>query len=244
MLAGRHRRVLGRQAERVPAHRMQHVEALRALVARDDVAHRVVADVADVQFPRRIGKHLEHVIFRARRVGLDLEALALAPDPLPVLFVFFRVVPRHRARAAAYCWFEAVLRRIWRARARMAFSRSVPVFLSTGASTQLPLPSRVWRKTLARTPSARSSRLRMKMFTLKRSSGVCGGLNQSVMITPPNGSAEASGMNETVSRLACQRNVLTPTPGAPPPPLLLAVLLVLLKNIDNADRLLSFCVRG
>ena len=46
MVAARHRRVLGGQPERVPAHRMQNVEALRALVARDHVAHRVVAHMA------------------------------------------------------------------------------------------------------------------------------------------------------------------------------------------------------
>ena len=48
-----HRRVLGRQAEGVPAHRVQHVEAARPLVARDHVAHRVVAHVAHVDAPRR-----------------------------------------------------------------------------------------------------------------------------------------------------------------------------------------------
>jgi hypothetical protein len=60
--------VLGRQAEGVPAHRVQHVEALGALVARDHVAHRIVADMAHMDAPRRIGEHLEHVVFRARIV--------------------------------------------------------------------------------------------------------------------------------------------------------------------------------
>ena len=43
------------------------------------------------------------------------------------------------------------------------------------------------------------------MLTLKRSFGWSGGLYQSVMMTPPKGSAEASGMNDTVSSVACQR---------------------------------------
>ena len=53
------------------------------------------------------------------------------------------------------------------------------------------------------------------MFILNRSRGVSGGVYQSVMITPPNGSAEFSGMNETVSSAARHRNPLTPIPGPP-----------------------------
>ena len=43
--------VLGRQAERVPAERMQDVEPAHPLHARNDVADHVVADVADVRVP-------------------------------------------------------------------------------------------------------------------------------------------------------------------------------------------------
>jgi len=57
----------------------------------------------------------------------------------------------------------------------------------------------------------------MNTFTLKRSLGVVGGLYQSVMMTPPKGSAEASGMKLTVSSEARQRKLLTPTPAEPPP---------------------------
>src|SRR5579863_1639654 len=71
---------------------------------------------------------------------------------------------------------------------------------------------------MQRTPSARNSRPRMKIFALKRSLGVSAGLYQSVMMTPPNGSADASGMNDTVSSVARQRKLLTPTPDGPPSP--------------------------
>ena len=60
-------RVLGRQAEGVPAHGVQHIEAAGALVAGDHVAHGVVAHMAHVDAPRRIGEHLQHVVFRPRR---------------------------------------------------------------------------------------------------------------------------------------------------------------------------------
>ena len=56
-----HRRILGRHAERVPAHRVEHFVALHPPVAGDDVAHRVIADMAHVDAPRGIGEHLEHV---------------------------------------------------------------------------------------------------------------------------------------------------------------------------------------
>jgi hypothetical protein len=59
-----HGRVLGRQAEGVPAHRVEDVEALRPLRAGQHVAHRVVADVPHVDAPRGVGEHLEHVVLR------------------------------------------------------------------------------------------------------------------------------------------------------------------------------------
>ena len=71
--AGLDRGVLRRQAERVPAERMQHVEAAHPLRARHHVADDVVADVADVRVARRVGEHLQAVELRPRRVGLDLE---------------------------------------------------------------------------------------------------------------------------------------------------------------------------
>ena len=46
-----HGGVLRRQAERIPAHGMQHVEAPRPLEPGDDVAQRIVSDMAHVQLP-------------------------------------------------------------------------------------------------------------------------------------------------------------------------------------------------
>ena len=76
-----HGGVLGRHAEGVPAHRMQHVEAHGALVARHHVAHRVVAHVPHVDAPRRIGEHLQHVVFRARVVVAGGEDARARPTP-------------------------------------------------------------------------------------------------------------------------------------------------------------------
>ncbi len=56
-----HRGVFGRHAEGVPAHRLQHVLALHALVAGDHVADGVVAHVAHVQLAAGVGEHRQAI---------------------------------------------------------------------------------------------------------------------------------------------------------------------------------------
>ena len=58
------RGVLGRQAERVEALRVQHVHAVARAEARDDVADRVDEHVPHVQRPGGVREHLEHVALR------------------------------------------------------------------------------------------------------------------------------------------------------------------------------------
>ena len=87
-----HGGVLGRHAERVPAHRMEHAEPPRAPIARHHVAHGVVAHMAHVNAPRRIREHLEHVIFRPRIVVVGLEDLRVRPGLAPFGFGFAHVV--------------------------------------------------------------------------------------------------------------------------------------------------------
>ena len=94
------RRVLRRQAERVPAHRMHHREAARPLVARHHVAQRVVAHVAHVDLPAGIREHLQHVVFRLA-VGRHVrhaEAAALGPGALPARLGRAEVVARRLGR--------------------------------------------------------------------------------------------------------------------------------------------------
>ncbi len=79
------RRILGGQAERVPAHRMHHIEAARPAVAGNDITQRVVADMPHMDLARGVREHLEHIVFRAgilRPVG-DGEAGAVLPGLLP-----------------------------------------------------------------------------------------------------------------------------------------------------------------
>ncbi len=84
--------LLGRQTERVPPHRVQHVEALHPLVTRDDVRRGVSFRVADMQTrPAGIGEHVEHVELRLARIegrltGIRLpERLVLVPVGLPFI---------------------------------------------------------------------------------------------------------------------------------------------------------------
>ena len=73
------RGVLGRQAERIPAHRLQHVLALHALVAADHVADGVVAHVAHVQGAGRVRQHREAVELRLGRVLVHLVGALCVP---------------------------------------------------------------------------------------------------------------------------------------------------------------------
>jgi len=92
-----HRGILGRHAEGIPAHRVQHIVAARTPEARDGVADRVVADMAHMDAPRRIGEHFENIIFGlgvraiAGRVA-GQEVAALLPDLLPFRLGGARVV--------------------------------------------------------------------------------------------------------------------------------------------------------
>ena len=56
-----HRRVLGGQAERVPAHRHQHVVALHPQLPGHHVVDRVIAHVPHVQPAGRVGQHRDAV---------------------------------------------------------------------------------------------------------------------------------------------------------------------------------------
>ena len=81
------RRVLGRQAEGVVAHRAQHGVAVPAAEVGDDVPERVVQDVAHVHpVRRRVREHLEHVegaVVRPRRPAPGCRPRTRARPPRP-----------------------------------------------------------------------------------------------------------------------------------------------------------------
>ena len=93
---GLNRILLRRQPERIPPDRVQHVEPLHPLVSRNDIRRRIPFRMSHMQpLPRRIRKHIQHVVFRLRivhRAGrIDthrlprLERLVRLPVCLPLL---------------------------------------------------------------------------------------------------------------------------------------------------------------
>ena len=93
--AGLDRVLLGGKAERVPAHRMEDVEAAHALVARDDVGRGVALGVPDVEpGARRVREHVEHVRLRACPACRSARKVCvLVPVPLPLGLDGRRIVP-------------------------------------------------------------------------------------------------------------------------------------------------------
>ena len=85
MLAGLDRVVLGGQAERVVAHRVQDAAAGAAVEVRDRVADRVVLQVPHVRLAAGVGQHLEHVGL-GPLIGVvgDLPGALALPDLLPL----------------------------------------------------------------------------------------------------------------------------------------------------------------
>ena len=81
-----HRCVFGGHTKGIPAHRVQHVMPRCDLVARDYVAHRVVAHMAHMDPARRIGEHLKHIVFRLVSVAGGLKDAILFPGLLPAGF--------------------------------------------------------------------------------------------------------------------------------------------------------------
>ena len=79
-----HRGVLGGHAKRVPAHRVQHLMPRHPTIAREDVAHRIVANVAHVDVSAGIGKHFKHIDPRLGRAIVGGEGLPRVPDALPM----------------------------------------------------------------------------------------------------------------------------------------------------------------
>ena len=80
--------LLGRQAERVPAHRMQNVDASHAEVSGQDVCRGVALGMADVKScARRVREHVEHVFLRPAVGRADgLPGLVFVPEALPARF--------------------------------------------------------------------------------------------------------------------------------------------------------------
>jgi hypothetical protein len=92
--------VLGGKTEGVPAHRMQHVEAAHPLVPGQEISDRIHADMAHMDAPRRVRKHLEAIEFWTGGILDGTELLSVLPDLLPLGLDLAEGIPigRHYAR--------------------------------------------------------------------------------------------------------------------------------------------------
>ena len=93
MRAGFDRILLRGQAKGVPAHRVQHVEAVHLLETADDVRGGVTLRVADVEaVAAGIGEHVEHEVLRLRGIEVGItgvgRAVGLVGLPLALPFRF------------------------------------------------------------------------------------------------------------------------------------------------------------
>ena len=85
--------ILGRQAERIPSHRVKDVVSLHALFARDDIQRGIGTRMAYMQpLSRRVRKLDERVKLLLVAAVLSLEAVRLVPDVLPLFFDLFMIV--------------------------------------------------------------------------------------------------------------------------------------------------------
>ena len=84
--------IFRRQAEGVPAHGLQHVLALHALVAGDHVRNGVVAHMPHVQFAAGVGEHGQAVEFLPAVVLFHGKAVVGQPVLLGSGFQFLWLV--------------------------------------------------------------------------------------------------------------------------------------------------------
>src|SRR5215469_7003278 len=100
----------------------------------------------------------------------------------------------------------------WRARLRIAVSRSVSTCLAIVVSVHCPSAERACRSTVTDSESECSARDKMKTLIRRRSFGLSGGEYHSVTIEPVSGSSEEYLTKSSVSCAACHRIGLTVLP--------------------------------
>ena len=82
--------ILGRQSERVEAHRLENRVALHALEPRERIGGTVVIPMPEVQIRARgVGKHLENVVFLVRVLAVKGVQTFLFPNIVPLFFDCF-----------------------------------------------------------------------------------------------------------------------------------------------------------
>ena len=86
----RHRGVLGRQPEGVPAHGLHHVHAAHPVVPGEHIADGIVPHMPHVELARGVGEHGQAVELLLRRIFDAAERAARIPEVLCVAFDVLR----------------------------------------------------------------------------------------------------------------------------------------------------------
>src|SRR4030095_13421992 len=97
--------IFGWRAERVPTHRMEYIETLEPFVSGPAVRQDITAPMPYMQSrPRRVRKHIEAVIFRARIIVLRLMETIRGPVSPPLRLDLPRAVVlcRHNPMIITY----------------------------------------------------------------------------------------------------------------------------------------------
>ena len=141
------------KTEGIKSERGEHAVSLHRAEADDRIADGVVADVALMCRPARIGVHAQHVVGGPRIVIVDLVGTPRGPALLPARLDLFEVVVlNHRFRLTAEsAFFEARPRgdvressdtstgNIWPSRGRSSAGRALD-WQSRGSRVQVPSP--------------------------------------------------------------------------------------------------------
>ena len=138
--------LLGRQSEGIPAHWVQHVEAIHALVASHDIRRGVSFRMTHVQsLAGRIRKHVENVIFRLGRIEAFLagtgsaEGFIFGPMGLPF---GFELVERVRLAFVGHDCGRERNRYCWEKHEKNGFE-TLSFKLDLGVSLTLAYPDRL-----------------------------------------------------------------------------------------------------
>ena len=87
-----------RQPEGVPPHRVQHIKPAHAFISHRDIGGGVALGMADMQtVAARIRKHIKHIVFGLRGIGLKRRAKRVIrrPIPLPLFLNVCKRITRH-----------------------------------------------------------------------------------------------------------------------------------------------------
>ena len=99
------RGIFGGESEGIKSHRIEDVEALHALVARNGVGWGFYIPVANVQVARGVGPHREQVVVGLARVGeVGGVESKLLPAALPARLNLGRVVPLESLVLLGHGW--------------------------------------------------------------------------------------------------------------------------------------------